>query len=76
MNLKKEELTHIGAYHEGMPWNAVEQVIMNRRSVRSFKQGPLPDSMIRRNVSLSDMTIKMQIYFNAVTIVLNHAIGL
>ena len=48
MNVRAEELSQIGAYQEGMGWNAVEQVIMSRRSVRSFKQEPLPDSMIRR----------------------------
>src|SRR5512136_3492147 len=37
MNLKAEELSQIGAYQEGMNWNAVEQVIVSRRSVRSFK---------------------------------------
>jgi nitroreductase len=48
MNVKAEELSQIGAYQKGMGWNAVEQVIMSRRSVRLFKQEPLPDSMIRR----------------------------
>jgi nitroreductase len=44
----KEELSPIGRYREGMAWNAVEKVIMERRSIRSFKPEPLPDSMIRR----------------------------
>jgi nitroreductase len=35
-------------YQEGMPWNPVEKVIMERRSIRAFKKDPLPDSMIRR----------------------------
>ncbi len=38
----------IGFYTEGMPWNPVEYVIYNRRSIRSFKEDPPPDSMIRR----------------------------
>jgi len=38
----------VGSYHEGMPWNTVERIILNRRSVRSFRQEPLPDAMIRR----------------------------
>lgn len=29
-------------------WNPVEKVIMERRSIRSFKEEPLPDDMIRR----------------------------
>ncbi|MEW6140136.1 MAG: nitroreductase family protein [Thermodesulfobacteriota bacterium] len=35
---------------EGKPdqWTGVEQVIMNRRSVRNFKNDPVPDSLIRR----------------------------
>lgn len=48
MNLRNEELSPIGMYQEGMPWNAVENVIMERRSIRSFKKEPLPDSMIKR----------------------------
>jgi nitroreductase len=48
MNVNVEELSQIGTYDEGMSWNPVEQVILSRRSVRSFKQEPLPDSMIRR----------------------------
>lgn len=44
----KTELSPLGQYAEGMPWNAVEKVIMERRSIRSFKKEPVPDSMIRR----------------------------
>jgi nitroreductase len=48
MNMKAEEISPLGKYEEGMPWNSVEKVIMERRSVRSFKKDPLPDGIIRR----------------------------
>jgi len=48
MNVRNEELSPLGKYTEGMPWNAVEKIIMERRSVRSFRKDPLPDSMIER----------------------------
>jgi nitroreductase len=48
MNVKNEEISALGTYQEGMPWNPVEKVIMERRSIRGFKKEPLPDSMIRR----------------------------
>jgi nitroreductase len=48
MSEKSEELSPLGTYVEGMPWNPVEKVIMERRSIRKFKKEPLPDSMIRR----------------------------
>ncbi len=48
MNKEKHEMSEIGVYEEGMPWNPVEKVIMERRSIRRFKKEPLPDGMIRR----------------------------
>ena len=48
MNIKTSQLSPLGVYEEGMPWNAVEKTIMERRSIRGFKKEPLPDSMIRR----------------------------
>lgn len=48
MNVRNDEISPLGKYSEGMPWNAVEKVIMERRSIRSFRKDPLPDSMIRR----------------------------
>ena len=48
MNIKMNELSPLGMYEEGMPWNPVEKVIMERRSIRGFKKEPLPDSMIQR----------------------------
>jgi len=32
----------------GMGWNPVEKVIMQRRSIRSFRNEPLPDALIQR----------------------------
>jgi len=45
---KNEELSPLGRYEPGMNWNPVEKIIFERRSVRSFKKDPLPDSMINR----------------------------
>ena len=36
MNMKAEEISPLGKYEEGMPWNSVEKVILERRSIRSF----------------------------------------
>ncbi|MDI6742872.1 MAG: hypothetical protein QMD11_09035, partial [Smithella sp.] len=47
-NSAKETLSPLGKYVEGMPWNPVEKVILERRSIRAFKKEPLPDSMIKR----------------------------
>jgi nitroreductase len=44
----QSELAPLGQYYEGMPWNPVEKVIMERRSTRRYKKEPLPDGMIRR----------------------------
>ncbi len=48
MNTIKEELSKLGVYAEGMPWNPVEKIIFERRSIRKFKKEPVPDNMIRR----------------------------
>ncbi len=48
MSKNKEDISKLGSYKEGMPWNPVEKVIMERRSIRGFKEESLPDSMIRR----------------------------
>jgi nitroreductase len=45
---KREDPSPLFRYNEGMPWNAVEDIIFNRRSVRSFKKAPLPPGVIRR----------------------------
>lgn len=47
-NSKNETLSPLGKYEEHMPWNPVEKVIMERRSIRAFKTEPLPDGMIQR----------------------------
>jgi len=43
-----ENLSTLGNYEPGMPWNPVEKVIFQRRSIRAFKKKPLSDSMIQR----------------------------
>jgi nitroreductase len=49
VNSKPEDLVSpLGRYSEGMPWNPVEQIIYNRRSIRSFKKAPLPPGLVRR----------------------------
>lgn len=48
MNVKLEEMSPLGVWQEGMPWNPVEKIIMERRSVRRFKKDPVPDNLIRR----------------------------
>ncbi len=48
MPRSKEKALDCYCYTEGMPWNAVEKVIMERRSIRAFKDRPLPDNIIRR----------------------------
>ena len=43
-----ENLSSLYTYQEGMEWNPVEKVIMERRSIRNFKKKPVPDNLIRR----------------------------
>ncbi len=43
-----DNLSRLYTYKEGMEWNPVEKVIMERRSIRNFKKQPVPDNMIRR----------------------------
>ncbi|MCX5850109.1 MAG: hypothetical protein NTW65_11765 [Deltaproteobacteria bacterium] len=35
MSKDNEDLAPLGTWQEGMPWNPVEKVIMERRSVRN-----------------------------------------
>ncbi len=35
-------------WHEGMPWNPVERVILERRSVRKYKDKQVPEKLVRR----------------------------
>ncbi len=48
MTGSNNEIPECYVYEEGMPWNSVEKVIMERRSIRKFKKESIPDSMIRR----------------------------
>jgi nitroreductase len=43
-----DNLSPLYSYQEGMEWNPVEKVIMERRSIRNFKKEPVPDNLIRR----------------------------
>ena len=36
------------AWREGMPWNPVERVILERRSVRKYKDRQVPEKLVRR----------------------------
>jgi nitroreductase len=48
MRKENEELSPIGTWKEGQPWNPVEKIIIERRSVRRFKKDPVPPNLIRR----------------------------
>lgn len=48
MEKQKNETSPCYVYEERMPWNAVEKVIMERRSIRKYKKKPLPDALIKR----------------------------
>ncbi|MEW5735785.1 MAG: nitroreductase family protein [Thermodesulfobacteriota bacterium] len=48
MKANTQTLSPLYEYEPGMPWNPVEKIIFERRSIRQFKKEPLPDSMIRR----------------------------
>lgn len=48
MKKNDEELSPIGSWQKGQPWNPVEKIIMERRSVRRFKKDPVPPDLIRR----------------------------
>lgn len=43
-----ENLSPLYTYQEGMEWNSVEKVILERRSIRNFKKKPVPDNLIKR----------------------------
>lgn len=48
MKINDEELSPIGSWQKGQPWNPVEKIIVERRSVRRFKKDPVPPDLIRR----------------------------
>jgi len=43
-----DNLSPLYTYREGMEWNPVEKVIMERRSIRNFKKEEVPDNLIKR----------------------------
>lgn len=43
-----DNLSPLYTYSEGMEWNPVEKVIMERRSIRNFKKQTVPDNLIKR----------------------------
>ena len=43
-----EELSPLNFYQKGMNWNPIEKIILERRSIRSYKKHPVPDGMIKR----------------------------
>jgi len=43
-----DNLSPLYTFIEGMEWNPVEKVIVERRSIRSFKKQPVADNLIRR----------------------------
>ena len=43
-----ENLSPLYTYQEGMEWNPVEKVILERRSIRNFKNKTVPDNLIKR----------------------------
>jgi hypothetical protein len=45
-------LSPLYTYQEGMEWNPVEKVIMERRSIRNFKKEPVGDNLIRRTLEV------------------------
>ena len=48
MKTSEVEISPLGCYQEGMPWNPVEKIIMERRSIRKYKDKPVPPGLIRR----------------------------
>lgn len=51
MDKAKQATAHVGemyTWSEGMDWNAVEKVIMERRSVRKYKDKQVPEKLVRR----------------------------
>ena len=45
---KAGEFADMYTWHEGMDWNPVERVILERRSVRKYKDKQVPEAMVRR----------------------------
>ncbi|MDY6796511.1 MAG: nitroreductase family protein [Actinomycetota bacterium] len=45
---KASEFADMYIWHEGMDWNPVEKVILERRSVRRYKDKQVPEAQVRR----------------------------
>jgi len=45
---KKAECGEMYTWHEGMEWNPVERVILERRSVRRYQDRQVPEKLVRR----------------------------
>ncbi len=45
---KASEFADMYTWHEGMDWNPVERVILERRSVRKYKDKQVPEALVRR----------------------------
>ncbi|MGQ9536704.1 MAG: nitroreductase family protein [Actinomycetota bacterium] len=46
--LKEREFGEMYAWREGMEWNPVERVILERRSVRRYQDRQVPEKLVRR----------------------------
>ena len=45
---KAAEFADMYTWHEGMDWNPVERVILERRSTRKYKDKQVPEALVRR----------------------------
>jgi nitroreductase len=45
---RTSEFGEMYTWHEGMEWNPVERVILERRSVRKYKEQQVPEGLVRR----------------------------
>ncbi len=45
---KASEFAEMYTWHEGMDWNPVERVMLERRSIRKYKDKQVPEKLVRR----------------------------
>lgn len=45
---RSSEFAELYTWHEGMDWNPVERVMLERRSVRKYKDKQVPEALVRR----------------------------
>jgi nitroreductase len=45
---RTSEFAEMYTWHEGMDWNPVERVMLERRSVRKYKDKQVPEALVRR----------------------------